>query len=82
MSDSINAVHSIKPPAGYPHVNFERAYQVCMEGSPLAGHFEFSFESVRQHNFYNNHLGLDLEMDNVRAKLAKEEAQSFHIALP
>jgi hypothetical protein len=54
----------------------------ALKVAPWQVNFECSFKSVWQCNFYNNHPGLDLEIDNVRAKLAKEEAQSFHVALP
>lgn len=82
LCDTMNAVRSIPPPAGYPLLDFDRAFRVCTEGVPLAGTFSCSFDSVRARNLYNNHPGLlDVE-DDVRFKLAKEEAQSFHIAMP
>jgi hypothetical protein len=37
---------------------------------------------VRQCNLYDNHPGLDRVADEVRARFAKEEAQSFHITFP
>jgi hypothetical protein len=55
---------------------------VCTKGIPLAGDYKCSFESVQRRNIYDNHPGLEAEMDNVRDKLAKEEVQSFHVALP
>jgi len=82
FSDAINAVRSIEPYPGDPPVDFDRAYRVCTEGVPLAGSYECSFDSVRQRNLYDNHPGLEAVADDVRDKLAKEEAQSFHIALP
>lgn len=82
LSDTINAVSSIPPPPGYPAVDFDRAYRICTEGTPLAGNYQCSFESVQQRNVYDNHPGLQEELANVREKLAKEEAQSFHLALP
>jgi len=49
---------------------------------PLAGTYECSFESVQARNLYDNHPGLAEVYDKVREKIAKEEAQSFHLALP
>jgi hypothetical protein len=63
-------------------VDFERAFQACMEGVPLACNHECSFESVSWRNLYDNHPGLDEVQEEVRARFAKEEAQSFHIAFP
>jgi hypothetical protein len=37
---------------------------------------------VCQRNLYDNHPGLDRVADEVQARFAKEEAQSFHIAFP
>ena len=82
LSDTINAVSSIPAPPGYPSIDFERTFRICTEGTPLAGHYECSLAAVQHRNVYDNHPGLQAEMDNVREKLAKEEAQSFHIALP
>lgn len=82
VSDTINAIRSIEPPPGYPIIDYDRAYRLCTEGAPLAGTYECSFESVQHRNVYDNHPGLQEELANVRDKLAKEEAQSFHIALP
>jgi len=82
FSDAVNAVRSLEPYPGDPHVDYDRAFRVCTEGVPLAGTYECSFESVRQRNLYDNHPGLDTVADEVCTKLAKEEAQSFHIALP
>jgi len=82
VSDAMNAVRSIDPPEGYPSIDFDRAYQACTEGVPLAGTYECSFESVRARNVYDNHPGLEEVADDVRVKIAKEEAQSFHLALP
>jgi len=63
-------------------MDFDRAFRACTEGVPLAGRYECSFESVRARNLYDNHPGLADVCDEVRAKIAKEEAQSFHLALP
>ena len=82
VSDALNAVHSIPVPDGYPTIDFDRAFRVCTEGAPLAGDYECSFESVRRRNQYDNHPGLEQAWDEVRAKIAKEEAQSYHLALP
>ena len=82
MAQSITAISDIPPPQGYPNVDYDRAFRICTEGAPLAGSYECSFESVQQRNLYDNHPGLDAEHANVREKLAKEEAQSFHIVLP
>ena len=82
VAESINTVRNIPPPPGYPNIDYERAFRICTEGAPLAGHYECTFHAVQQRNLYDNHPGLQDELDNVRDKLAKEEAQSFHIALP
>jgi len=63
-------------------MDFDWAFHACTEGVPLAGMYECSFESVRARNLYNNHPGLANVYDEVREKIAKEEAQSFHLALP
>jgi hypothetical protein len=49
---------------------------------PLAGDYVCSFDSVQQRNLYDNHPGLESVQDEVRDRFAKEEAQSFHLALP
>ncbi len=82
FSDVANAVRDVEPPPGYPNVDFDRAFRACTEGVPLAGDYSCSFESVRQRNLYDNHPGLADVKDEVRARFAKEEAQSFHIAFP
>ena len=70
------------PPDGYPVPDFDRAFRACTEGVPLAGTYECSFQAVRERNLYNNHSNLQAVLPEVREKLAKEEAQSFHLALP
>jgi hypothetical protein len=82
LSDTMNAINSIPPLPGYPSLDFEHTFRVCTKGIPLAGDYECSFELVQQRNIYDNHPGLEAEMDNVCDKLAKEEAQSFHVVLP
>jgi hypothetical protein len=49
---------------------------------PLADDYKCSFKLAQKWNLYDNHPGISKEMDNVCDKLAKEEAQSFHVALP
>jgi len=78
----MNALRSVREPEGYPVVDFDHAYRACTEGVPLAGDYCCSFESVRARNRYDNHPGLSEVLEEVREKIAKEEAQSFHIALP
>jgi hypothetical protein len=82
VSDAINAVHDIESPDGYPQVDFDRAFRSCTDGVPLACDHHCSFESVSQRNLYDNHPGLEKVTDEVQARFAKEEAQSFHIAFP
>jgi hypothetical protein len=79
ISAAINAVRDIEPPDGYPHINFDCAFCACTNGVPLACDHECSIESVHQRNLYDNHPGLDRVADEVQARFAKEEAQSFHI---
>ena len=82
VTDTIEAVRDIEPPPGYPRLDYERAFRVCTEGVPLAGDYECSFESVRERNLYDNHPGLYENEAPIRAQFAKEEANSFHLALP
>ncbi len=82
VSDAINAVHDIEPPDGYPQVDFDRAFWACTDWVPLACDHHCSFESVSQLNLYDNQPDLEKVTDEVRARFAKEEAQSFHIAFP
>jgi hypothetical protein len=82
VSDAINAVRDIEPPDGYLQVDFDRDFCVCTDGVPLACDHHCSFESVSQRNLNDNHPGLAKVTDEVRARFAKEEAQSFHIAFP
>jgi hypothetical protein len=82
LSDTMNAVRSIDPPAGYPRIDYEWTFRACTEGVPLSGHYQCSFESVRSRNRYDNHPNIQEVRDEIRTKLAKEEAQSFYIAFP
>ncbi len=68
ISGTIDAVRDIKPPDGYPYVNFDRTFWACTNGVvPLACDHECSFELVHQCNLYDNHPGLDRVADEVRA---------------
>lgn len=82
VASAMNAVRDIQPPDDYPAIDFDRAFKACTDGVPLAGQYECSFESVKERNLYDNHPGLQEQQDVVRERFAKEEAQSFYIALP
>ena len=82
LCDTLTAIRDVEPYPGEPPVDFDRAYRACTDGVPLAGDYECSFDSLCQRNQYNNHPKLVDVLDDVRLKLAKEEAQSFHLALP
>ena len=82
MCNIMNVVHNIPLLVGYPAVEFDRAFCICTKGVPLAGTYECSFASVQQRNLYHNHPGMTRALKEVHNKLAKEEAQCFHIAFP
>ncbi len=82
VSNATNSVHDIRPPEGYLEVDFAHAFRVHTNGIPLACDHECSIESVSHRNLYDNHPGLDKVADEVHQRFAKEEAQSFHLALP
>ena len=77
QSRSTRAPSPTQPPA-----DFERAFRIFTEGVPLKGDFTSSYNEVRARNVYNNHPAVSTNSAEVEAKFAKEEAQSFHIALP
>jgi hypothetical protein len=41
--DQLNCVMDIKPPPGFPPLDFDRFKKVCTEGTPLQGHFESNY---------------------------------------
>jgi hypothetical protein len=75
-------VRDLAPNPGEPTPDFERAFRVQAEGVPLEGHFVGSFPDTVRRMAYNNHAPLHAALPEVRAKLGKEEAKSYHIAFP
>jgi hypothetical protein len=78
----IERVRNMQPPPGYPVVDIDRAHRLFTHGSPLAGHFSCSFDNVCRRERYDNHAPLAQVQEDVRAKFAKEEERSYHVALP
>jgi hypothetical protein len=75
-------VRGLAPNPGELAPDFEQAFRVQAEGVPLEGHFVGSFPDTICRMAYNNHAPLHAALPEVRAKLAKEEAKSYHITFP
>lgn len=69
-------------PAGFPPVDFERAFTIFTRGAPVAQHYSCSFESLELRQRYDNHPPLSEVESEVRAKFNKEERLSYYIMLP
>jgi hypothetical protein len=72
--------HQQRP--GYPELEHELALEACTQGVPLEGNFECNREDVEARILYDNHAPLAMAQAEARAKLGKEEANSYHIAFP
>ncbi len=70
------------PPPGYPPIDADRAWRLCTEGAPLAGHFSCSRQSVIKRNRHNNGKSIMEAMDQIMEKFVKEEAFGYHIFFP
>ena len=77
-----DSIRHIPIPPGNPPVDFERAVHLATAGAPIAGDFSCSFEDTQQRVLYNNHPPVQLALDEVRAKLIKEERLSYQIVFP
>jgi hypothetical protein len=78
----VDSVRHHRVPPGYPPVDFDRAYQACTQGVPLAGIFECSLSSTWRRERYDNHPPLAEEYEAVREKLRSEEHNSFYVMVP
>jgi hypothetical protein len=67
--EMVDTMQHHQVPPGYPPVDFDRAYQACTEGVPLAGIFECSLASTWKREQYDNHSTLQPEYEAVREKL-------------
>jgi hypothetical protein len=70
------------PPSDDPPSDLSRGKRIFTQGAPLAGHFVCPQAEITPRNLYDNHPAVKLNLDEVEAKFAKEEATSFHIHLP
>jgi hypothetical protein len=82
LLESYESVRALIPNPGQPPIDFDRAFRVQSEGVPLRGVHSCSFHDVVRRISYNNHAPLHDALPDVRCKLAKEEAKSFHMVFP
>lgn len=74
------AQHPQRP--GYPKLEFAMAKEAFAQGVPLEGRYSSDRAEVQRRLQYDNHAPLNAVLPDVRRQFAKEEARSFHIALP
>ena len=67
---------------GYPKLEFGMAKEAYAQGVPLEGRYSSNRVEIQNRLQYDNHAPLKAALPDVRQKFAKEEARSFHIALP
>ena len=80
--DAIDRVRNFPVRAGYPVMDYERAYRIISEGVPLRAIYSCPRRDTLRRLMYNNHPPLTAQEDDVRTKFGKEEARSLHLALP
>jgi hypothetical protein len=61
--------------------DMSREFRLAMERAPIAGSFSCTRASLTELNLYEHHPTVDNEKEAVWAKIAKEEALSYHIIL-
>ena len=80
--DLVDRARDHAVPAGFPPVDYERAFMMFTRGAPVSQHYQCSFESLESREKYDNHAPLSEVEDQVRTKFNKEERLSYYVMFP
>jgi hypothetical protein len=79
---TLQDVCTCPPPINLPPADFYRGFRVTSQGVPLKGDVDSPSDDLPARDTYDNHPAVSANMDEVKAKFAKEEEKSFHVHLP
>jgi hypothetical protein len=82
LAEKISDGCRYSPEPGYLKLEPELAMRAFTEGVPLAGHFVSKRSHMIKRLRYDNHPPAQSAADDVQKKLAKEEANGFHVTYP